>query len=501
MARFNETKATGTTKTKSHEGGDVYVKNALDEWLNMLFSSYLEDGFYEDRNSYVSRMVELTQKMIDEYGADFVAKASLFARNEIGMRSVSHLVAAILNWYKFDRKRSYYRNFCARPDDMGEVFSACEALGIKRSHAMIRGFNGYAASLDEYRLAKYRGDGRTWSLVDVVNLLHASSPAIDKLMRGELKASDADTINSVLTQNADDDSRAAKFRELIQEGKMGYLMLIRNLNHIWYLLNDEPEIIDKVCEMLANEKAVINSKVFPYQIYSAYKNYAKKTNDVHSGLIDTALARAFRYSCANVPHIDGKVALVLDVSGSMWSPISGHSDITISEAGACMCAALHIMNPEADVYKFANECAMFNYPAGANVFDMIKTMIKNYGYQNLGGGTIIGSFYDKVIDNKLKYDSVFIFSDMQVMDTGNSSPHWLLRHYSTTSFDDFDKALGGNYELYSFDLGNYHTQISPQKRNIHYFTSLSRSAFDFIQMVENHVDIKEYIEEKYANAF
>lgn len=357
MAGFNKSKLTGTTKAKSYEGGSVYEKRLLDEWLNILFSSYLEDGFYESRNEYVNRMIDLTKRMVEEYGADFVAKASLFARNEIGMRSVSHLVAAILNGFQFDRKRSYFRNFCARPDDMGEVFSACESQGIKRSHAMIRGFNGYAASLDEYRLAKYRGDGRTWSLVDIINLLHASSPAIDRLMRGELKASDADTINSVLTQNADDASRADKFRELIQEGKMGYLMLIRNLNHIWYLLNGEEGVIDKVCKMIVDEDAVIRSKVFPYQIYSAYKNYSKKTRGVRSHKIDAALEKAFRYSCATVPHVKGKAALVLDVSGSMSSRMSSYSDITILEAGACMCAALYVMNPDADVYKFANRCA------------------------------------------------------------------------------------------------------------------------------------------------
>ena len=130
MAKFNSAKPEGTTKAKSHEGGDVYTKTKLDEWLNMLFSCYLEDGAYGDSPYYIKTMRDLTQEMVKEYGPTFVARCAFFARNDLGMRSVSQLVAAVLNDSQFENKRSFYRRFCDRVDDTGEVFQRAICLRL-----------------------------------------------------------------------------------------------------------------------------------------------------------------------------------------------------------------------------------------------------------------------------------------------------------------------------------------------------------------------------------
>lgn len=495
MSKFNSAKPVGTTKAKSHEGGDVYTKTKLDEWLNMLFSSYMEDGAYENRYSYIKNMVKLTKSMIEEYGPEFVARCAFFARNDLGMRSASQLVAAVLNDSQFERKRSFFRNFCARPDDMGEVFSACEDLRINRSHAMMRGFRDYINTLSERQVSKYTMSTRKWSLIDIVRMTHAHSDAVEKLVYGNISPQSANSINAVLTQNSDDDSRREKYKELIDNDDMGYLMLIRSLNHIWRLLGDDDEYIEKVCALIANEGKVWNSKIFPYQIYSAYKNYAKSTDGhLHSEKIDAALEKAFRYSCANVPTLHGNVALVLDVSGSMEITLSERSDISILEASASMCAAMYVMNPDATFYKFADRSKSFKYYRGVNMFDLIEAMSHN---DNMGGGTFITSFYNLVMQNDNHYDTIVLFSDMQVMDAKSS---WWWNTSKVVSFDEFRK-YNGSLKVYSFDLGNYHTQVAPQDNSIRYFTSLSKSAFDFIQVVDNQVNIKDFINEKYQNAF
>ena len=496
MVKFNSAKPAGTTKAKSHEGGDVYTKTRLDEWLNMLFSCYLEDGAYGDSPYYIKAMRDLTQEMVKEYGPTFVARCAFFARNDLGMRSVSQLVAAVLNDSQFENKRSFYRRFCDRVDDTGEVFSACDMFKIKRSHAMIRGFRDYLNSLSERQVSKYTMKRSKWPLINIVRMTHAHSDAIEKLVYENIVPHSANSINAVLTQNADDDSRREKYKELIDNDDMGYLMLIRSLNHIWRLLGDDGEYIDKVCALIANEGKVWNSKVFPYQIYSAYKNYAKSVDGhLHSKEIDTALEKAFRYSCANVPTLHGNVALVLDVSGSMESPLSERSDISILEASASMCAAMYFMNPNATFYKFADRSKSFRYYRDASMFDLIEAMSHN---DNMGGGTFISSFYRLVMQNDMHYDTIVLFSDMQVMDAKQS--WWWGDGGNVINFNEF-RDYNGTLKVYSFDLGNYHTQIAPQDNSIRYFTSLSKSAFDFIQMVDNQINIKDFINEKYQNAF
>ena len=47
MSKFNAKKE--NNKAISYEGGSVYNKNLVEDYLNNLFSSFIEDGFYESR--------------------------------------------------------------------------------------------------------------------------------------------------------------------------------------------------------------------------------------------------------------------------------------------------------------------------------------------------------------------------------------------------------------------------------------------------------------------
>ena len=103
MSKFN-TKIQNSRKTTTHEGGVAYTKHLEDEWANMLFSFMLQSGnsgFYRTEDEAQSRYIDLTSQMIDKYGPEFVGKAAIFSRNELGMRTISELTAALLNKYHF----------------------------------------------------------------------------------------------------------------------------------------------------------------------------------------------------------------------------------------------------------------------------------------------------------------------------------------------------------------------------------------------------------------
>ena len=77
--RFNETKVKAMPTETSYEGGAVYAKNSLEEWINMLFSDFVESNFYETHISRQKRFEELTNAVIKDFGAEFAAKAAIFA--------------------------------------------------------------------------------------------------------------------------------------------------------------------------------------------------------------------------------------------------------------------------------------------------------------------------------------------------------------------------------------------------------------------------------------
>lgn len=480
MAGFNEVKTRGP-QTKSYEGGAVYEKSPVDAWMNMLFSSFMEDKFYESAEDQQERFEELTQIMADTYGYEFVAKAAVFARNELGMRSISQFVASWLNDKSFENKRAFYRNFMHRPDDVAEIFAAVDQLNGKRSHALVRGAADYISSLNEHTLAKYKLNSRNYNMYDVINITHAHSYAIDLYKAGELTAADTWEVN--ISAKSDKTERDMEWKRMVEEHKLGYMALIRNLNNILNVSTiDNNWIKNILVPQITNCQAIRKSLMFPYRFYTAYKNL-----NIHNPFLDAALGEAFNIAAVeNAPQLDGGSAILLDVSGSMNDPISNHSNITIKEVGACFAAALWLANPHCPVIKFGTYAKFetrLNYLD--NPFSLIKHLCDNDG---CGYGTEITPAFNSLNREIYKdtYKRIFIISDMQVMD---DSRYW---YHQGSAAKTYHKYFGMT-PCYSFDLGNYHTQILSPHDHIRYVTSLNDQVFKFIGLLESGINLVDYI--------
>lgn len=476
MAKFNE-KVVSVSKTLSYEGGLVYEKSPVEEWLNFLFSSYLEDTFYENASYQTERFIDLTTDMLITYGAEFVAKAAMFARNELGMRSVSQLTAAILNNYHFDNKRSFFRNFPHRPDDIAEIFGAIDMLGEKRSHALIRGSGDYLSALSSYTIGKYKMSNHTYNMYDLINITHANSLAIDSYKRGNLTA--PDTWEVAISTAEDKEERQKEWKRLVEANSLGYLALIRNLRNILKIKEiDNKWIATYLVPQLVNSKAIHQSLVFPYQIYSAYKNM-----EIKNTLVIAALEKAFHISLDNMPQLTGDTLIILDVSGSMTNHISRNSNITIREIGAVYAVCIALTSKNSEIIKFATTAQHYNFNKLDNVFEQIAAL--DYA-SRCGYGTNVGSAY-QLIDRK--YDRIMLISDMQIMVDA-----W---YDGISSYERYCNKYG-NTPIYSFDLGNYHTQLdNPRNPNVHLCTSLSEKTLKLISLLEDGQNLVSYINDNY----
>lgn len=480
MAKFNA-KIDTTPSAISYEGGEVYEKNPAEEWLNFLFSSYLEDGFYESRNTQCERLLDLTANMIVTYGPEFVGKAAMFARKELGMRSVSQVVAAMLNVVKFDDKRAFFRNFCNRPDDVSEVFSILDYFNIKRSHALVRGFGDYLSSITPYTLGKYKLARKQYNMYDLINITHAHSLAIDAYKNGTLES--PDTWEVAISTAANEEGRSVEWKRLVEEHKLGYMALIRNLRNILAADGvDRAWIEEYLCPAIKNTYSIQKSMVFPYQIYSAYKNMGSDNPAVIH-----ALEQAFMIALSNMPKLAGDTLVILDVSGSMTSPISARSSITIREVGAVYAMCILLTSENSDVIKFATHAKKFKFDLNDNLFHQIE---KLDAAENLGYGTELWCAYNCA---DRKYDRIMLISDMQIMD---DSSYWY-GNSAITSYKDYCKQYGRT-PIYSFDLGNYHTQTdNPNNPDVYLCTSLSEETLRFIGLLEDGENIVDYINNNY----
>ena len=483
MSKFNANQV-AAHREQSYEGGLNYSKKPVEEWINFLFSSYAENGYYESTEKQIARYSDLTKKVADEYGWEFVAKASFFARNYLGMRSISQITAAMINDVQIEGKRAYFRNFFHRPDDVAEVFSIIENMGSKkRSHALIRGASDYLSSLNAYSIGKYKMNGKQYNMYDLINLTHANSTAIN-----DYKNDCLDKVDTweVAISTAAPEKKSEEWIRLVESHRLGYLALIRNLRNIISCNGIDTNWLERwVCPQLEDKWAIKNSLVFPYQIYQAYRS-------VPSVLcIQNSLEKAFRHACENVPRLDGDVAVLLDVSGSMSDPISEKSNISIKEVGAVFAAMLYVKNPSLTFIKFGSHAKVCKYssPLLINIFSLIDKMCEN---DNLGYGTQIDSAFAELTKTKKAHDLIFIISDMQVMEPRS----W---YSGIQDFNSYIKAFNPNCSCYSFDLGNYHSQVAnPNNPNVHLLTALNEKIFDFIRLLESkESDIVDYINDNY----
>lgn len=491
MSKFNE-KTKSTQKTTSYEGGSVFKRSLEDSWFNALFSSFLQPQFYESSETQQSRYIELTEAMISKYGPDFVGKAAAFSRNELGMRSISELTAAILNKYYWDGKRKFYASYFHRPDDVGEVFGAVKMLGDKRSHALVRGAGDYLSTLNGYKLMKYRMNHHEKNMYDLINVTHAHSEAIDSFKNNELSA--PDTWESKIVNEHDLEKVESEWKRLIEEKKLGYLALIRNLKTICKLsFVDRDWVSTYLGPQLIDETKIEKSLVWPYQIYTAYKSI----QPLGVNFVVNYLESAYLTACNNVSKLPGNTLFVLDVSGSMGSSISERSTISIKEASAAYLVAYALMNAGKadstfDIIKFGTTFNTFEIPSNlTSPFKVIELLSEN---DDCGYGTYISPVFEYLINDNKKYDRIILFSDMQVMNDVSYNYYKTYKAKTSNSLvKKYKNGVSPECKIYSFDLGNYYNQLVSQDEDIRYITSLNNYVFKAISILESKKSLIDVI--------
>lgn len=476
MSKFNQQK-TGT-KISTKENGTGYTKTPELELAQLLITSTLAgDKFYETEEETINRLKNLYNEC-NKKDITFFPKASIFARDKYHLRSISHLCSAIIadginngvynniNTTSENGKsflRNYFNKVIFRADDMAEAISAYFNMtdNKKLPHAMVRGFSDAQASYDEYTYAKYRLEGKEVSMVDVVRLTHPkvtekNKVALEKLIQGNLKNTntwEATVSNAGKSENKETATADAWAKFLNKDEKIEYMALLRNLNNILKVGNDE--LNKKAAELLCNEKLVKRSKVLPFRYLVAWKNLIKAPK-----CIMMALNKAAEISLSNVPKFSGKTCVIVDDSGSMscGQVLQSINYFTI----AMMFAAVLYKSNDADLVLFSDNARYKNLNPADSVITL-ATSLHPYG-----GWTNLPSAFE-VLDKK--YDRIIILSDFQTMGSSNTALGAYKRKFHCDPF------------VYSFDLSGYRASALPQGKSIP-ISGFSENSFDVMEKTE-----------------
>jgi hypothetical protein len=353
---------------------------------------------------------------------------------------------------------------------------------------------------DEYQFAKYNRSTEV-KLRDALFLVHpkakdeAQQALFNKIVKQELAIPYTwETELSELGQQkfangkAKDRAITAKWEELIDSDKLGYMALLRNLRNILQA-NVSAAHIKKVSDRLGDEKAVANSKQLPFRFLAAYREL-KDISSSFNGYIMDALETAITYSVRNMKgfDLDTRVVIACDVSGSMQKPISAKSKVLLYDIGLLLGMLMQSKSKNVVSGIFGDTWKIMPLP-GRDVLAKVDALYRRQG--EVGYSTNGYKVLKDLVDRKYVADKIMMFTDVQLWDsrTSNSSASNTMA-YCWAAY----KKIAPNAKLYLFDLAGYgNTPLQVEKNGVHLIAGWSDKVFDVMEAMENGTNALEVI--------
>lgn len=465
MSKFNLKEV---FKTKNKSGHAAYkMENKEKLATQVLTSLFNEKKFYGDNSKDI---VELVKTVIFE-DAKFVANLCIYTRNEMYLRSISHVLLGELA--KAEEGKPYVRKtinkIAERADDMTEILAYyINTYGKPIPNSMKKGISDVFLNFDEYQLGKYNRAGSI-KLKDILCLVHpkAKNEAQNDMFKRILEDK-LETPITWETQLSARGNRKEVWEELIEENKLGYMAMLRNLRNI---INAGVSNIDKVYEHLADEKRVLKNKQLPFRYYSAYKTL--KNEGIGTSRIFDTLETAIRYSTKNINMLKGKTLISADVSGSMRHPISAKSDTTCAEIAVLMMAIANYICEETITTTFDTNLYMSQLSTMNGIIANANSIKVN------GGGTDISLPIRYLLENKIYVDRIIILSDNEI----NHGYGTICQSY----VEEYKRKINPKVWVHAVDMMGYGTQQF-HGNNVNIIAGWNEKVLDFIYKAEEGID-------------
>ncbi|MGW1103483.1 TROVE domain-containing protein [Streptomyces sp. NPDC002540] len=515
MARFNiravrsrvtsPVKSSGRT-AQTHQGGRGHLRDNRSELFLLAVANFVsQQTFYEDGEQRDDRFAQLV-RVLAVGDPEWTAGLLHWLRRDGQMRTASIVGAAEYVKARLDAgaedgpsNRQVVDSVLLRADEPGELlgywtsrYGRAVPKPVKRgiADAVRRLYHGKS-------LLKYDTASKGYRFGDILNIVHAS-PDPEKPWQGELfryaldrrhhpeaavvPASDRTlTAHRALMELPVGERRAVVTGEdgadrLTAAGmtwealagwlqgpmdaaaweavipSMGAMALLRNLRNF-----DEAGVSDEVAARVAakicDPDVVAASRQFPFRYLAAYR-HAPSLRWAHP------LEKALGHSLRNVPALPGRTLILVDRSGSMWSPLSDRSQLNRADAAAIFGTALALRASHADLVQFGTNSAPVTYRRRESVLKVLER------FGDLGGTNTA----EAVRLHYRGHDRVLIVTDEQAA-------------FSYAA--DATAAVPSTVPVYTWNLAGHRVGHAPSGgANRHTFGGLSDAAFRMVPLLE-----------------
>lgn len=397
MAKTN-VKVKAPPKKFTAEGARAYPNMKPIQALRRSVLSCLlwEKEFYEGGTSIADRISELSQDVT----ATELAKLAVEARTIHHLRHVPlQLLVELVKHPKAGGRLIGDAIFetIQRADELTEFLALYWKEGkVPLARQVKLGLARAFGKFNAYQLGKYNQDGAI-KLRDVMFMVHprpkdkAQGRMWKKLVDGTLPT--PDTWEVALSGG---DDKKETFERLIKEGQLGYLALLRNLR----LMTQVGVNGDLIIKALLARKGA--ERVFPFRYVAAARACPQ---------LERAIDEALCASIEELPKLEGKTVVLVDVSGSMNHALSGKSDLMRMDAAAALASLI-----PGDVRMFSFSNVLVEVPPRRGMAG-VDAIIKS---QPHGGTALAGAV--KYVNDKVPCHRLIVITDEQATDGAVPDP-------------------------------------------------------------------------------
>jgi 60 kDa SS-A/Ro ribonucleoprotein len=413
---LNILKLSHLARPRTHEGAPAAVISAEQALRRTVLSCMLWEGeFYEDGVQVAGRIHDL----VPQVAAEKVAALAVEARERMKLRHAPLLVVREMARHAThpNMPRGLVAETLARviqrADELAEFVAIYWAGGRQPLSAQVK--KGLAAAFgkfDEYALAKYDRAG-TVRLRDVLFLSHArpvdeaQAALWKRLAANELATPDTWEVALSAAGRADGaGGKREAWDRLLAERKLGALALLRNLRNLQEAGVDEKLVLDALAGMKTE-------RVLPFRFLAAARNAPQWEQALETAMFRSLEKREVdkRDGDSRAAKLAGHTVVLVDVSGSMESPLSRRSDMRRADAAYGVAILLREMAEKVTLYTFSDAAKRVPARRGMALRDALEQSQPH-------GGTYLGAALKQVESECAgDYDRMVVITDEQSHDS------------------------------------------------------------------------------------
>lgn len=483
-------KVTKATDTINNAAGTAYSLSDKAALAQLAMTGCFNGTYNVSDKAQLTKVLELANKLDPK----FVAKLAVYARQKGLMKDMPAVLAAVVAGKDSDLLSKIFSRVIDSPKMLRNFVQVMRSGATGRKSLGTRPkklIQDYLSSLTDEQL--FKADvGNDPSLQDIIKLVH---PKPTNKQRSALFGYLLDK-----EYNKKDLCKLAKQFESFKKDMTGeipdvpfqmltalpltsehWMKIAENATWTQTRMNlntferhgvfADQKLTNTICDKLQDAEQVKKAKVFPYQLFSAFKNVEDKVPQK----VTNALQKAAEVAVENVPDFGGKVYVFTDISGSMRSPVTGYrgtvtTKVQCIDVAALVSAAVLRKNAEAEVIPFSDQIV----EAKLNPFDSIMTNAEKLT-RLPSGGTNCSAPMAELNRRNAKGDLIIYVSDNESwVDSGRS------RGTATmTEWNKF-KTRNPNAKMVCIDITPNDTTQAHDREDILNVGGFSDQVFDVI---------------------